>query len=98
MEIFVFLRMGGKNDEMLVRLLDDTADVAVSIARFDAGRAKCFLDEDRQRLLAVIEATFGTFAPFNSSVRSIFAAHQALSHRKTTSAAAAPRTSQKSPV
>ena len=39
---------------------------------FDAGKARCFLDQDRQRLLAVIEASFGTFAPFNKLVRGMF--------------------------
>ena len=42
------------------------------LATFDAAKARCFLDEDRQHLLAVIEASFGTFAPFNAAVRLIF--------------------------
>ena len=33
-----------------------------------------FLDGDRQKLLAVIEAGFGAFAPFNKMVREIFQA------------------------
>ena len=32
----------------------------------------CFLDRDKQGLWAVIEASFGTFAPFNAAVRGIF--------------------------
>ena len=35
------------------------------VARFDAEKAKCRYDRDRQRLLAVIEASFGTTTPFN---------------------------------
>ncbi len=63
--------MGGKREDILVRLLEETADLEQRLAHFDAGKAKCFLDRDRQRLLAVIEATFGTFAPFNRIVRQL---------------------------
>ena len=73
MEIFVFVRMGGTRDSMVVKLLDATGDLATRLTNFDAGKAKCFLDADRQRLWAVIEASFGTFDPFNKLVRGIFA-------------------------
>jgi hypothetical protein len=43
------------------------------LAHFDAAQAKCFLMRNRQRLLAVIEASFGTVAPFNKTVRGILA-------------------------
>ena len=73
MEIFVFVRMGGTHDAMAVKLLEATGDLVTSLTKFEAGKAKCFLDADRQRLLAVIEASFGTFAPFDKLVRGIFA-------------------------
>ena len=85
MEIFVFLRMKtkpdesakqdepSKQDEIVVELLNGTsngrAELAGRLSTFDAGKAECYADEDRQRLLAVIEASFGTFAPFNDIVR-----------------------------
>jgi hypothetical protein len=72
MEIFVFVRMGGTRDAMVVKLLDATGSLATCLTEFDAGKAKCFLDGDRQRLWAVIEASFGTFDPFNKIVRGIF--------------------------
>ena len=72
MELFVFMRMGGKREDIAVRLLEETTDLAVRLTSFDAGAAKCFLDRDRQKLLAVIEATFGTFSPFNKLVRELF--------------------------
>ena len=74
MEIFVFVRMGGKESDMVVRLLSDDEKLTLNkgLAKFDAGKAKCFLDRDRQRLLAVIEASFGTFTSFNLTVRRIF--------------------------
>ena len=65
--------MGGQRSDILVFLLDDaTTDLTTSLAEFDASKAQCYLDRDRQGLLAVIEASFGTFAPFNKLVRGIF--------------------------
>lgn len=81
MELFVYLRMGKsiqeQRDNMVVRLLDDDDDATSEnlsqlLARFDAGRSRCYLDGDRQKLLAVIEASFGSFTPFNKVVRRIF--------------------------
>ena len=66
------MRMGGKREDIDVRLLEETTNLAVRLTSFDAGAAKCFLDCDRQKLLAVIEATFGTFSPFNKLVRELF--------------------------
>ena len=40
--------------------------------RAKAGKSSCFLEGDRQKLLAVIEAGFGSFVPFNKLVREIF--------------------------
>ena len=71
-ELFVFVRMGGKRENMLVWLLEETSDLEDRLAHFDASKAKCFLDRDRQRLLAAIEATFGTVVPFNRLVRDLF--------------------------
>ena len=73
MELYVFVRMGGQRADIVVELLGDaTADLTTSLAQFDAGKARCYLDRDRQGLLAVIESSFGTFAPFNKLVRGIF--------------------------
>ena len=72
MELFVYLRMGGRTEDVHIRLLDDSADLARLLSSFDAGKARCFLDDDRHKLLAVIEASFGTFDPFNKIVRGIF--------------------------
>ena len=42
-------------------------------ATFDAAKAQCFLASDRERLLAVIEASFGDFTGFNRLARNVFA-------------------------
>ena len=65
--------MGGSRDDVEVRLLDDAEALVRLLARFDAGKARCYVPQDRERLLAVIEAGFGTFQPFNRIVRGIFA-------------------------
>ena len=79
MELFVFLRMGGQREDIVVKLLGDgnaTAQLSASLASFDAGKAACFHDADKQKLWAVIESTFGTFTPFNKLVRATFADQQ----------------------
>ena len=47
-------------------------DVRVALNRFRAQEAKCFLKEDQERLLAVVESGFGSLQPFNILIRSIF--------------------------
>ena len=54
-------------------------------ATFDAAKAQCFLARDRERLLAVIEASFGDFYDFNRIARSLLASrlHDELSSRSS---------------
>ena len=80
MEVFIFMRIKNLDtapntkptqlvaSQMTIKLLDDDANLALSLSRFDATKAKCRYDRDRQRLLAVIEASFGTAATFNQLV------------------------------
>ena len=82
MEVFIFVRIknvgstaeSAKSASQLltVKLLDNSAvnsaDLTQSLSRFDAAKAQCRYDRDRQKLLAVIEASFGTTAPFNQLV------------------------------
>ena len=42
------------------------------MAHFNAKKAECYKPEDRQKLLAVIEAAFGDVKEFNKSVREMF--------------------------
>ena len=77
MELFVFARMSGDCDDLVVKLLDDEQTPRQELVRrictkFDAGKARCFADRDRQRLWAVIEASFGTFTPFNQIMKGLF--------------------------
>ena len=93
MEMFTFLHMGGAAERIEMRLITqpdvDTEEargrLAQQFERFDAAKAQCYKVEDRQRLLAVIEAGFGDFDAFNASVRAAFAARAplGLTHRPT---------------
>ena len=74
MELFTFVRMGGRREDILVWLFEQTAALRQRLAHFDAGKAKCFHDRDRHSLLAVVEATFGTIALFNRIVRKLLSA------------------------
>ena len=38
MELFVFMRMGGKREDIDVRLLEETTNLAVRLTSFDAVR------------------------------------------------------------
>ena len=76
MEIFTFVQMGGERERAVILPLTDDdyseADLLGKLVQFDAGEAQCFLPGDRHKLLATIEASFGTFHPFNKIVSSIF--------------------------
>ena len=71
MEIFTFVRMDRRREDIIVALLGESAELASCLAEFDAGKARCYLSEDRHALWAVIEAAFGTFEPFNLHVRNL---------------------------
>lgn len=68
MELFTFVRMGGTRERIEQRRIDGAAGTFES---FDANRAQCFLHRDREKLLAVIESTFGDLHPFNQVVRGL---------------------------
>ena len=69
MELYVYLRMGGSWEDIRMHLMSKEALSAV--AAFDVSKARCYHAADRHKLLAVIEAGFGTFAPFNKIVRTM---------------------------
>ena len=78
MEIFTLLRMGGRPERIEVNMImhKDPAEAKTELKKqfseFDAAKAQCFKQEDRQKLLAVIEAGFGNFDEFNTGVREVF--------------------------
>ena len=65
---------GGDHERIIVRLVhDDVEELTRRIGRIDSAQARCTHETDRQFLLAIIEASFGTVVPFNNIVREIFA-------------------------
>ena len=84
MECFVFLYVGGDRERIVVvPLSDGTAPSALAVrdaeapihapfASFDASRATCFKPEDKEQLLGVVEAAFGSLAAFSAAVQRRF--------------------------
>jgi hypothetical protein len=80
MEIFTFLLMGGHVSRIaLMPIAKDNESAAPTpseamglFSNFDVLNAYCYLPEDRQRLLGVIEAGFGGYDGFNELVRQTF--------------------------
>lgn len=76
METFIFFQGRHDNSTLLssqlaIKLLGDDVSLDM-LMQFDAANAKVRHDRDRQKLLAVIEASFGTTAPFNKLVVTVF--------------------------
>ena len=73
------MHMGGSAERMKLLPLAEAGDAegqASTLAmldKIDARKAQCFKVEDRERLLAVIEASYGTTAAFNRAVRAVLA-------------------------
>ena len=79
MEVFIYMRIKGAtsigelSSQLTIKLLgEDATSISERIARFEAAKAQCRHDRDRQKLLAVIEASFGTTAPFDDLVVKVF--------------------------
>ena len=74
------MRMGGAMERIEMKMIahpdadkgEARGHLTQQFERFDAASAECFLQMDRQRLLAVIEAAFGDFKQFNRLVRAAF--------------------------
>ena len=79
MECFVYLQMhdqvrpGLTRDDMLVIPIGKRGEsvdaVVASFSSFRGENAQCFKREDREKMLAIIEASFGDFVLFDSTVR-----------------------------
>ena len=70
MELFTFVRMGHSAERIYLKQLGGE-ETARALARFDAAKAKCFYNRDREKLLAVVESGFGDLPPFNKAVRNL---------------------------
>ena len=74
LEIFVYLEMGGRADDVtLVLAPPDDAYFEERFQTFDVSHAQCFDPVERDRLLATIEAGFGGLDQFNASLKGVVA-------------------------
>jgi len=90
LELFTWLRMGGKLDRIVVKPFGGAIDggeggggaastsneleqeALRAFQNFESSRACCFRDAERQHLLGVLEAGFGTLGAFDATIRHIF--------------------------
>ena len=76
MEIFTFMQTGGTSEKLSLVPLEGggvtLASVEQSFRDFRGEKAACFKSSDRERLLAIIEASFGAMTAFDEAVRGIF--------------------------
>jgi len=71
-ELFVFLGMEKSHEEIELRSINgDAIEVSEILFSFDAAAADCYNPEEKDKLLTLIEATFGTFEEFNAKVREV---------------------------
>jgi len=74
-EVFTFVKMGGTRQRIVVQRLSSSPIAEETRAkRFHAGHADCFKREDKERLLGIVEAGFGTLGPFNHVMSSVLGA------------------------
>merc|ERR1719253_350626 len=83
MEIYTFLKMGGSVDRINIFTLDGSVTLKGLFAGFDVRDADCFKAEDKDSMLAIIEAGFGDFDSFNKSVQTIFGGRPTLRRRSS---------------
>ena len=70
LELFTFVRSGGREDQIDLKPLNDTTAVD-AIAALDVDQADCYLREDKQRILAIVESSYGHSSQFNNACRRI---------------------------
>jgi hypothetical protein len=71
LELFTFLRMGGGVERVCILCNESESQLEQRFETFDARFANCFRPEERERLLGVVEAGFGSVNDFNVCVRSM---------------------------
>jgi len=101
MELFIFLRMGGDVERVIIRPVLSPEDLNASqvslenrararFEEFDVRNARCSKAADRQRLLTCIEAGFGAHTPFNEMVKRILSKQDDYGQRSRRSKKVAP--------
>jgi len=72
-EVFVFLAIEGKSENLTIRSLVDASDGHGSlrelVEQFDSSKVTCARPEDKDRLLGFVEAGFGDLTTFSQEVQ-----------------------------
>ena len=76
LELFTWMQMGGGVERVTllpINAEDSTirGQLRERSAKFTVQRAQCFKEEERQRLLAIMESAYGDFEQFNLLVRQV---------------------------
>merc|ERR1712127_215237 len=74
MELFVFVHMQRGVEQIECKLLCPDESVAVArltrdVGRFDAHACRCFVPQEKVKLLGIIRAAFSDLSSFNSEVK-----------------------------
>jgi len=70
LELFTYVRSGGTVGRIKLKPLHAEKAESV-IATLDIGKADCYLREDKQRILAIVESSYGSSSQFNAVCRRI---------------------------
>merc|ERR1711879_89564 len=73
-ELFTFIHMGGHPDHIKVLSLGSQLSFRRGLERFSASACDCFLQADKQRMLNIIEMSFGDLYRFDLSLRTLLLA------------------------
>ena len=65
--------MGGAREQLVFKPLIGADDVRALFGRFNAAKAQCMKRRDKEKLLGVIESSFGELMPFSLLIRKLFA-------------------------
>ena len=76
LELFVYMQIGGSADSIVMRPLPGIDSVCLMQPSIDVAKAGCAEPDDRETILAVIETSSGSLAPFNQKMRQLFGNRQ----------------------
>merc|ERR1712228_216339 len=79
LEVFTFVHMGRKLENLEFEIVlregcedEDLSKVEDALDNFDAERCSCFQAEDKNRMLEIVCAAFGSTSAFNAVARDMF--------------------------
>lgn len=68
LELFTFLVMGAEKERVEVNRISNAPELSEGLVKFRSADAQCYKEEDRQRMLGVVESAYGTLEAFDEAV------------------------------